>query len=119
MSKEGIKDFLSKLLEGFRSPLMGLFIGLYGVIIGYYIFKVESNPEGIMSFIVGCAVLVVAVLTSKATLLERKIEELKESLKDATIGIPRYKRDEREPIGPNYNVNHQGNAGLTDKVITK
>ena len=113
MIKEWIKDFMSKLLKGFRSPLMGLLIGLYGIVLGYYIFKVEGNPEGIMSFIVGCTVLVVAVVTSKATLIERQINELKDSLKDATIGIPRYKRDEREPIGPNYI------ADLEGKVKTK
>lgn len=111
--KEKAKGILHKLLEGFTSPLMGLLIGVYGIALGYYAFKVEGNPEGVLSFIVGCTVLVVAVVTSKATLIERKIDELKDSLKDATIGIPRYKRDEREPIGPNYI------ADLEGKVKTK
>lgn len=113
MRKEWIKDFIHKILEGFSSPLMGLLIGLYGIALGYYTFKVEGNPEGVLSFIVGCTVLVVAVVTSKVAIIERKIDEFKDSLKYSTIGIPRYKRDEREPVGPNYI------ADLEGKVKTK
>lgn len=110
MSKEKAKSILRKILGGFGSPLVGLIIGIYGIVLGYYAFKVQGNPEGILSFTAGCIVMVVAVLNKITIRLERNIDDLKESLKGATIGIPRYKRDTREPYGPNYMTDLESNV---------
>lgn len=114
INKEKAKSISSKILEGFTSPLLGFFIGIYWTLTGHYAFKVEGDPEGIFLFTLGCTVMTVAVLDKITIRLERKIDDIKESLKDATIGIPRYKRDERyerEPLG--------SNESLSTKVKTK
>lgn len=103
-------DRLKLLKDSISSPYIGLIIGLWGVFSGYYSLKYLGNQEGILVFALGCSVLVVAVIDARGMLLEKKVEDLKCLIKDSTISVPRYKRDTREPVGPNYMTDLESNV---------
>lgn len=100
--KEKVKGTLSKLSEGFSSPTVGLLVGLWGIGAGCYSLMALGNQSGILSFTLGCSVLVIAIVDARSRLLEKQLQDLKCLIKDSTISVPRYKRDAREPYGPNY-----------------
>lgn len=111
--KEKAKGILHKLSEGFSSPIVGICVGMWGIGTGWYSLMALGNQSGILAFTLGCSVMVIAVIDARSRLLDKKIDDLKCLIKDSTISVPRYKRDTREPYGPNYMTD------LEAKVTTK
>lgn len=108
-----IKDRLKLISGTLTSPLIGLIIGFIGIVEGYYSMRYLNTPNGIISVVVGSTITIIAILDSMRILIEKKIDEVKDLIKDSTISVPRYKRDTREPIGPNYT------SDLESKVAQK